>query len=462
MRCKHCGSKAGKTRKGELKLSECLQYVAPQLVNLGCKHVTLIGGEVFLKKGWEQVARLLSDHGVNVNIITNGYVFGDRQIEQIRHAQLTNVGVSLDGIGSTHNYIRNVHDAFEKVDDTLTLLRMRDIRIAVITTLTDQNFSELEEIYNYVIKKGVRKWQIQLANPMGNMADNKNMLISPDNIPLLTQFIREKRAENRIQIYTGDNIGYFDENENYIREDGCRWYGCQAGLSVIGIDSVGNVRGCESLQSDTFIEGNVRTEMLKDIWNKEGNFAYNREFSATMLSGNCDGCDKGEICRGGCRGSCFFNTKNNFENAYCRYRVIQMTSATAKIKALKTEKARLEAERAALEQENEIDTLETEIARLKRGNEKLKQERSDKQIKAEQARNRQLDMERNASTPEKDRAFFKESIEKQRKAKKPDDDDEDFFKLDDNPFRRGCGDDPRDDMHRVMSYCAPQDHKDKQ
>lgn len=47
---------------------------------------------------------------------------------------------------------------------------------------------------------------------------------------------------------------------------GC-FTGCNAGLNTIGIDSVGNVRGCESLYGEEFIEGNVRTRKLKEIWN---------------------------------------------------------------------------------------------------------------------------------------------------------------------------------------------------
>jgi len=50
--------------------------------------------------------------------------------------------------------------------------------------------------------------------------------------------------------------------------------GCQAGLKVVGIDRVGNVKGCESQYSDTFIEGNLRKELLEDIWNKEGNLIH--------------------------------------------------------------------------------------------------------------------------------------------------------------------------------------------
>ena len=65
---------------------------------------------------------------------------------------------------------------------------------------------------------------------------------------------------------------------------------------------IGNIKGCESLYSDEFIEGNLREESLSEIWYKEDNFAYNRNFDISMLTGSCKGCDKGAICRGGQRG----------------------------------------------------------------------------------------------------------------------------------------------------------------
>lgn len=154
------------------------------------------------------------------------------------------------------------------------------------------------------------------------MANKKDILLDPTKVPLITRFIREKRNEQKIRICAGDDIGYFDENEFYLHNRPgtiCAWSGCQAGLRVIRIDSIGNVKGCEYLYSDEFIEGNLRTESLSEIWFKEGNFAYNRNFDIKMLTSSCKNCDKGVIYRGGCRGACYFTAESKFENYYCCY-----------------------------------------------------------------------------------------------------------------------------------------------
>jgi radical SAM protein with 4Fe4S-binding SPASM domain len=321
MRCRHCGSIAGKARENELTVDECLNIVE-QLVYLGCRQVTFIGGEVFLYKGWERIARKLSESGLDVNLITNGFLLGDEQIAQIKYAKLANVGISLDGMEDNHNNIRNVNTSFEKVMEAFAILNREEIPIAVVTSLIDRNFKDLWPMYDLLVEKGIKLWQIQIVNPMGNMADKKGFLLGHSKVPLITRFIREKRNEQKVMIYAGDNIGYFDENESHLRsEPGMlyEWSGCQAGLRVVGIDSIGNVKGCESLYSDEFIEGNLREESLSKIWYKVGNFAYNRDFDISMLTGSCKDCNKGVICRGGCRGACYFTTDSKFENPYCCY-----------------------------------------------------------------------------------------------------------------------------------------------
>ncbi|AFL68640.1 radical SAM/SPASM domain-containing protein [Sulfurospirillum barnesii] len=321
MNCLHCGSRAGKKRKNELSNKEALA-LADELINLGCKYVTLIGGEVFLYNGWEKIARRFTENGVTVNIITNGYHFGDKQVKEVTYAGLSNIALSIDGMKEKHNTIRNNSKSFDSLMKTINRLNQENIKIGVNTTLIDSNVSDLEELYTFLLDNNIKIWQLQLANPMGNFSDRKEQMISINNIKKVTSFIKQKRDEGKLKIYTGDNIGYYDENEKFIRGEPGNinyWSGCHAGLSVVGIDSVGNVKGCESLYDDIFIEGNIREESFSDIWFKDNNFAYNRKFDKSLLSGKCKDCDMGVYCRAGCRGACFFTNGNFFENAYCIY-----------------------------------------------------------------------------------------------------------------------------------------------
>jgi radical SAM protein with 4Fe4S-binding SPASM domain len=258
-----------------------------------------------------------------LNFVTNGISIHPEDIENNRYAKITNVADSVDGTKEIHDTIRNNKKSFDRLTSTIIRLKEADIPVSVISTITGKGFSDLENLYRHLVNCKVTDWQIQLVHPMGNATGHKDeVLISPHDISFLTGFIRRKRLEQNMRIYAGDNIGYYDENEMYLRNEPgkfCLWDGCKAGISVIGIDSDGDVKGCQSLYSKKFVEGNLRKESLESIWNNPDRFSYNRKFKAEYLNGNCKDCDKGFICKGGCRASNYFINGDLFHNFYCNF-----------------------------------------------------------------------------------------------------------------------------------------------
>jgi len=322
MRCMHCGSVAGRARRSELAPDDCCAIV-DELASLGCTTLTFIGGEILLYKGWERIARRASDRGLLVNIMTNAYGFGETQLEQVRYARLINVGISIDGLEVNHTRIRRRPDGFTHAVRALDLLAREGIATAAVTSVFQLNFADLELLYEFLIGHGVRLWQIQLVNPMGNMAGKQNLVLDPAQVAWLIDFIRDKSCERRMIVVAADSVGYyFDDSEPYIRgrrKPICVWDGCQAGITSLFIDSTGNVKGCGALYDDAFIEGNVKQRPLAEIWHDERLFSYNRAFTPQLLKGSCRGCDVAEVCMGGCRASNYFTTGSLYENAYCSH-----------------------------------------------------------------------------------------------------------------------------------------------
>ena len=94
--CRYCGSAGGRARADELSTAECMD-AAEQLADLGCRRVSLIGGEVFLRRDWAQIAGRLTGLGVRVDVITNGYLMSPEVLEQLKQAGVSSVAVSIDG-----------------------------------------------------------------------------------------------------------------------------------------------------------------------------------------------------------------------------------------------------------------------------------------------------------------------------------------------------------------------------
>jgi radical SAM protein with 4Fe4S-binding SPASM domain len=185
---------------------------------------------------------------------------------------------------------------------------------------------------------GVTAWQLQFGNPTGNMADHRELVIPPqDLLTIIPRIAALRRAGGMPRIHPSDNVGYYGEFERDLRDDGGPipyWIGCRAGLTVLGIESNGNIKGCLSLpsamnQEDRFVEGNVRQRSLREIWEDPNGFSYNRQFEVEHLRGFCRTCDYAEICRGGCSWTSFAHTGECGGNPYCYHRQFTEQAARA-------------------------------------------------------------------------------------------------------------------------------------
>lgn len=319
--CRHCGSRAGRARENELSTAECLDVVR-QLAELGCQRVSLIGGEVFMRKDWFEILRALTGSGISTAIITNGFEFSDRIISQLKDAKVESIAVSIDGNRRVHDFLRQ-NGSFDRALKAIDSLSAAKIPVSVITTLNSANIKCLDELYDIFVDKGnsgngIFAWQLQACSPMGNAA-NLDIDYRFDHMEAI-RFVEKHLDDKSFAIGVADNIGYFSDSEGYIRgnKSGRAFYkGCRAGLASIGIDSIGNIRGCESMYDDRFIEGNIRHKSLRDIWEDPDAFAYNRKFTPDMLTGKCSGCKYGHKCAGGCRSYNYFTTGELYNHREC-------------------------------------------------------------------------------------------------------------------------------------------------
>lgn len=162
---------------------------------------------------------------------------------------------------------------------------------------------------------------MQACSPMGNAADQA--IDHYFDFQRVIDFVQLHAHTAPFMMGIGDNIGYYTEGEGSLRGNlrgKARFVGCNAGLTSIGIDSVGNVRGCESMYDECFIEGNLREKSLEEIWNDPDAFSYNRKFHKGLLTGACSNCPHGEICAGGCRSYNYFTHGKLYESAACARR----------------------------------------------------------------------------------------------------------------------------------------------
>ncbi len=317
-RCAYCGSGAGEARPDELDTAECLD-TARQLAELGCRRVSLIGGEVFCRADWREIAAALTGRGVRVCVITNGWRMTPALLRDLASLPVESVAVSLDGPERLHDAYRR-EGSYRRAVGALSALTAAGIPTSVISTLRADNAPALPELYELLQAYPIFAWQLQACSPMG-FAAGSGVDVRFDARAVIA-FVAEHAPTAPFQLGIADNIGYFTPEEGALRgAPGFVFDGCGAGLTTVGIDSAGNVRGCESMYDPRFIEGNLRQRSLREIWEDPAAFAYNRGFTHDLLTGRCASCEHGAICAGGCRSYNYFAGGGKFyESPLCARR----------------------------------------------------------------------------------------------------------------------------------------------
>jgi len=314
MNCIHCGSSAGKSRVRELSTRESIQ-LCDDLNTLGTRVISMMGGEPFLRKDWEDIALYIRDLNMNVTIMSNGLIIDNKIITKLRKIDPYAVTISLDGAtAETHNMIRGADESFDGCMKSIDLLTEADLPTTVITTLHKQNINDLPQIRDFLLNRGIA-WQIQMAVPIGRFP--QNLMLSKKEYYSAALFIaatKKKYSIKELPVLGAHNFGYHSQILPNLML--LPWIGCQAGLTALGIQSDGSVKGCLSLP-DKFIEGNIRKRSLIDIWNDSNLFSYNRGFKVENLENQCRDCTYGKRCKGGCVTVSSSLTGKNHCNPYC-------------------------------------------------------------------------------------------------------------------------------------------------
>ncbi|MDZ8187259.1 MAG: nif11-class peptide radical SAM maturase 3 [Nostoc sp. ChiSLP02] len=331
--CSHCGSRAGHERTKELSTEEALDLVK-QMAEVGIKEVTLIGGEAFLRPDWLEIAKAIDNRGMLCGMTTGGYGISLETAQKMKEAGIRTVSVSIDGLEATHDRLRGKKGSWKYAFKTMSHLREVGISFGCNTQINRLSAPEFPRIYESIRDAGARAWQIQLTVPMGNAADNADILLQPyellDIYPMLARVARRAYREG-VQLQAGNNIGYYGPYERLLRGRGQEheflfWQGCGAGLSTLGIEADGAIKGCPSLPTTAYTGGNIRDHALREIIENTQELNFNigagTPEGTKHLWGFCKTCEYAELCRGGCSWTAhvFFDKRGN--NPYCHHRAL--------------------------------------------------------------------------------------------------------------------------------------------
>lgn len=341
--CNHCGSRAGHARDDELGTEDCLRIV-DQMANLGIREVTLIGGEPYLRDDWLQIVRAIRNRTMIPNMTTGGRGLTFERAVAARQAGLRAVSVSIDGLETAHDRLRNVRGSFRSAMQALDNARRAGLRIACNSQLNRLSMPDLPGLAEALIATGVRAWQLALTAPMGRAADNVDFILQPYELltlfPILAQ-VKSRCDEAGLSFWPANNVGYFGPYAGHLRSrsPGGHSKGCHAGKGSIGIEADGTLKGCPSLPTDAYGAGNLREYGLLELWERSKRLRYTRERTVDDLEGFCRTCYYAEVCMAGCTWTTHVVMGRPGNNPYCYHRALTLDDRGQRERLVRVETA---------------------------------------------------------------------------------------------------------------------------
>lgn len=254
----------------------------------GTQQVLMSGGEALLHPLFFDFCKLLNRQGIKVTLLSTGLTLKKYADQILNH--VSSIIVSLDGDEATHNSIRNIPDAYQKLQEGVLAIKALNpkYRITARTVIHRLNFKVWDSIIDTA--KSMQLDQISfLPADISSHAFNREVLWSDqrqhevlpaeDELPLL-----KEKLEKVIENYHSDFVsGFIAEKPGKLRNIHTYYAAhynqqlfpakkCNAPWVSAVIEADGNVRPCFFHAA----VGNIHEHSIEEILNSEASIRFRK------------------------------------------------------------------------------------------------------------------------------------------------------------------------------------------
>ena len=314
--CKHCYSISADTNfPGELSYEQVCT-VMDDLKGFRVPVLILSGGEPLLRPDIYDIAKRAKAQGFYVGLSSNGTLIDENNIDKIAECDFNYVGVSLDGLGATHDKFRRLDGAFEASLKGIRLCRDLGLKIGVRFTMTQDNAHDLPGLLKLVEDEGINRFYFSHLNYAGrgnkNRKDDAQHKLTRWAMDLLfdTCWDYQQRGLEK-EFTTGNNDAdgvyflhwvrsRFPDKAAHVEAKLRQWGGNSSGINVANIDNLGNVHPDTMWWHHTL--GNVKERPFSQIWpdTSDALMAGLKRYPRAV-EGRCATCAYLSICNGNTR-----------------------------------------------------------------------------------------------------------------------------------------------------------------
>lgn len=290
LRCKHCGSSC--SSQGEMLTVDDVDSV---LQTLGKEKpiICLTGGEPMMHPDFFAFAELLRSKGLLWGMTTNATLIDDECAKKLKETEMATISVSLDGMESSHDSLRQKKGSWQLALRGLQALIKAGFEPQVTTVLHANNINDLEPLYSLLCEVGITNWRPINVEPIGRACEAGDLLLTPDQFAYLLRFIQDKRFDPKCKMNVTFGCSHYlgVEQERMVRD---HYFLCGAGILTASIRSNGDICACLDIANrPELVQGNIKKDHFGDVWyNKFEVFRRDR----TADCSQCANCSERFIC----------------------------------------------------------------------------------------------------------------------------------------------------------------------
>lgn len=220
--------------------------VLDELQGAGAMFLTLTGGEVFLRRDFEEIARHAALREFVLRIFTNGWFVDERRADFLASLAPMAVEISLYGPDSeTFDRVTGVAGSFERTRDAIARVAQLGLRVIAKTPALSTNARRIPEIAALAESLGAEFRFDALVAPMDG-GETPPLALRASNEDLAHVFRWEAGKG-----HAAPPAKALDEAP------------CNAGRGAVAISPRGDVFACVAIKVPA---GNVRERSFADIW----------------------------------------------------------------------------------------------------------------------------------------------------------------------------------------------------
>lgn len=308
LRCAMCFQAKSATAAGELTTAEVkaiIDGLPPWAIT------TMTGGEPYMRSDFREILAHALKKG-KCNILTNGELVTDADIELFVEKGLLLAGISIDGLAATHDRIRSKPGLFDKaaavIRKTAELKKRKGARFPLLdvkTVILKENLGELAQIAELADSLGADYFSLSLLKLSDRQFNEpyyddlqKDIFarapLPPEpfgakDLELLRAqlaLIRARKGSAKLRFYPYEMMTDAAVEAYYSGSlDSSDFKPCGVPWSFTCVSPYGDVFPCQSYRA-----GNVRQAPFARIWNGEKFRAFRARLGKKKLDQCCVGC----------------------------------------------------------------------------------------------------------------------------------------------------------------------------